>query len=304
MKTFYSSGKLLLTGEYAVLDGALCLALPTVYGQNLKISPLSEPVIHWTSQEHDGTVWLEADIPISPLVDIKEQPISGLSPKQVLTQVLGIAQQLNPKFLSGQDGCAVVTQLDFPRQWGLGTSSTLINNIAQWADVDPYQLLWKTFGGSGYDIACAQNSAPLLYQLEGQQPRVRLVDFKPPFTNELFFVYLNRKQDSREAIRNYREHQEDTKTLVDQISALTEAILNCQQLATFESLLQEHEQILSDVLGRPTVKELLFPDYPGSLKSLGAWGGDFILAVGGDAEQEYFRKKGYTTLIPYDQMIA
>ena len=34
-KTFYSNGKLLITGEYVVLDGAKALALPTKYGQNL-----------------------------------------------------------------------------------------------------------------------------------------------------------------------------------------------------------------------------------------------------------------------------
>ena len=35
------------------------------------------------------------------------------------------------------------------------TSSTLIANLAKWSNVDPYILLSETFGGSGYDIACA-----------------------------------------------------------------------------------------------------------------------------------------------------
>ena len=35
---FYSNGKLLMTGEYFVLNGALSLALPTVYGQYLEIN--------------------------------------------------------------------------------------------------------------------------------------------------------------------------------------------------------------------------------------------------------------------------
>ena len=34
-QTFYSNGKLLLTGEYVVLDGAKALAVPTRFGQNL-----------------------------------------------------------------------------------------------------------------------------------------------------------------------------------------------------------------------------------------------------------------------------
>ena len=32
-QTFYSNGKLLITGEYVVLDGAKALALPTKFGQ-------------------------------------------------------------------------------------------------------------------------------------------------------------------------------------------------------------------------------------------------------------------------------
>ena len=36
-KTFYSNGKLLITGEYLVLDGAKALALPTKYGQYLTV---------------------------------------------------------------------------------------------------------------------------------------------------------------------------------------------------------------------------------------------------------------------------
>ena len=34
-KEFYSNGKLLITGEYLVLDGAKAFALPTKFGQNL-----------------------------------------------------------------------------------------------------------------------------------------------------------------------------------------------------------------------------------------------------------------------------
>lgn len=40
-KLFYSNGKLLLSGEYAVLDGALSLAVPTKYGQLLSVKKLA-----------------------------------------------------------------------------------------------------------------------------------------------------------------------------------------------------------------------------------------------------------------------
>ena len=33
----YSNGKLLISGEYVILDGALSLAVPTLFGQYLEI---------------------------------------------------------------------------------------------------------------------------------------------------------------------------------------------------------------------------------------------------------------------------
>ena len=40
MKEFHANGKLLLTGEYAVLDGAKAIGLPTKRGQSLQILSL------------------------------------------------------------------------------------------------------------------------------------------------------------------------------------------------------------------------------------------------------------------------
>ena len=304
MKTYYSSGKLLLTGEYAVLDGALCLALPTRYGQKLQVTPITEPIIQWTSRDSDQSIWFEDSISLDQLEDTSEKSLSGMSTSGILIQVLGIARKLNPNFLSGESGYEVVTQLEFPRKWGLGTSSTLINNIAQWAEVNPYVLLDQTFGGSGYDIACAQSSSPLLYQRIAGKPSTESVDFNPSFTPSLFFVYLNRKQDSREAIKNYRDQIEGSTQLVEQISSLTETIVRSSQLAEFESLITRHESLISEALKTPTVKESLFPDYPHAIKSLGAWGGDFVLVVGEEADRDYFLQKGYSTIIPYAEMIA
>ena len=60
---------------------------------------------------------------------------------------------------------------------------------------------------------------------------------------------------------------------------------------------------MASVLDTPTVKQSLFPDFKGSLKSLGAWGGDFILAVAEDNPTVFFKEKGYDTIIPYHDMI-
>ena len=46
-KKYYSNGKLLITGEYVVLDGAKALALPTKFGQYLIIEPGKNQQINW-----------------------------------------------------------------------------------------------------------------------------------------------------------------------------------------------------------------------------------------------------------------
>ncbi|HCO83183.1 MAG TPA: GHMP kinase, partial [Arenibacter sp.] len=97
--------------------------------------------------------------------------------------------KLNPSFLSTSQGYEITTALNFPREWGLGSSSTLINNIAQWAQIDAYVLLWNAFSGSGYDIACAQNNSPIIYQLKNSRPIVHSASFNPTFKSDLYFVY-------------------------------------------------------------------------------------------------------------------
>ena len=59
-QTFYSNGKLLITGEYVVLDGAKALALPTKFGQSLVVKPGINHQIKWTSFDSDESVWFEA----------------------------------------------------------------------------------------------------------------------------------------------------------------------------------------------------------------------------------------------------
>jgi mevalonate kinase len=44
---FYSNGKFLITGEYLILDGAKSLAVPTKFGQELKIDSNDSKFIEW-----------------------------------------------------------------------------------------------------------------------------------------------------------------------------------------------------------------------------------------------------------------
>ncbi|MGO4905661.1 GYDIA family GHMP kinase [Flavobacterium sp. W20_MBD1_R3] len=301
-KTFYSNGKLLITGEYLVLDGAKAFALPTKMGQNLIVEEGNNEEIIWKSYDADGSIWFEDTLLFSDIS--KEVNPETESVKATLTTILHEAFKLNPDFILNSDGYTITTELSFPKSWGLGTSSTLINNIAQWLQIDAFTLLKNSFGGSGYDIACAQNDTPIVYHLKQGNPAVEKVSFNPDFTKNLYFVYLNKKQSSKSAIAAYNMNKKNnlprTIALNDEI---TSEVLNATTIPSFATAIQKHEVQMSIILETQTIKESLFPDFNGVIKSLGAWGGDFVMAIATENPSEYFISKGYETIIPYNEMI-
>ncbi len=301
----YAQGKLLLTGEYFVLDGALALAMPVRYGQSLQVTAVNTPAnLSWISRDERGEIWFQADF---ALPELRLLETSDSSVATTLLKILHACRQQVPAFLGTvQAGLQVVTQNDFPREWGLGTSSTLIAAVAKWAKADPYRVLFETMGGSGYDLACAYAAGPLLYRLVSQQPDSQEINFEPDFSSHLYFVFLGKKQDSRVGIQRYRDRVSDKFAAIEKISVLTTQCATAPTLPIFEQLLTEHEAIISAALEMMPVQAAYFPDYWGVVKSLGAWGGDFVLATSlRDAAETrtYFTEKGYSTVIPWGEMI-
>ena len=310
LKNFYSNGKLLLTGEYLVLDGATSLALPTKFGQDLTVEHLNEPQLIWGSFTHTGTCWFEAIFNLTKLRLVSctfhsEKEGNADLIAETLLKILQAAKQLNPDFLKTENGFVVKTNLTFPKNWGLGTSSTLINSIANWAEVDAFQLLWNSFKGSGYDVACAQNDSPIYYQIKNKKPIITPVVFNPSFKENLFFVYLNEKQDSKEGILAYRKQKElrQTEQDIERISEISTAFVKAATLEELNTLIIAHEKIISEIIQMKPVKEKLFPDYFGEVKSLGAWGGDFVLATGNEQTPDYFKNKGFHTVLRFHEII-
>lgn len=301
--TYRSNGKLLLTAEYAVLDGAKALAIPTKYGQSLKVEANNSNLINWKSYNELGEVWFEAIFSIEKSEILKQVKNDNLVADRLI-QILKATQSLNPEFLASNQGYDITTQQDFNRLWGLGTSSTLINNIANWANVDAYLLLKKTFGGSGYDIACAQNDLAITFQLKAQQkPVVKPVDFNPEFKPQLYFVYLNQKQNSRDGISAYKKLSKIDSKIITHINSISEAMIRCKSLSEFETLIETHETIISILIEQEPIKARLFSDYKGAIKSLGAWGGDFVLVTSKVNPTSYFNAKGFNTVISYEDMV-
>lgn len=297
---FYSNGKLLITGEYLVLEGAKVLALPTIFGQDLCVSSNEISGIQWRSFDHLNNIWFETQLTYQEI-------ISGGIPdnreiRNMLVTILHGAYLQNPKFVQEQKNLLIETHLDFDRNWGLGTSSTLINNIAEWTNTDAFKLLQTTFGGSGYDIAAAKAKGAVLYQISEGKSTSQSILFQPHFQDSIYFIYLNRKQDSNATIKSYKK-KVVSQSDINQIDRLTEQISSTKSFDEFCSDLEKHEQIISKVLEVETIKNQLFQDFNGTIKSLGGWGGDFILATAKENPTKYFQDKGYKTVIPYREMI-
>lgn len=299
---FYSNGKLLITSEYLVLDGAKALAIPTKYGQSLLINVQNtyNKTLFWNSFDSKTKVWFFCDINFEKLKIIST---SNLLIAKTLVEILKIAKTENKSFLINSNDIVVKTQLDFPKNWGLGTSSTLINNIASWANIDAFTLQFNIFGGSAYDIACAQNNSPIIYQLTNNKPLIKKVNFDPIFKANLFFVYLNMKQNSRDSIQLFNKNKNNLKSVITDITNITNQMINNSSLTEFEYLIQKHEDIIGNIIKTKPIQKRLFSDYFGQIKSLGAWGGDFILVTGNKDTIAYFNKKGYHTIIPFSKMI-
>ena len=318
-KQYHSNGKFLLTGEYLVLKGALALALPLKLGQSLEVEQLetNNEQIQWKAWRPEGR-WFSVTLNRENLVNFStDDPDKAMR----LCQILHAVKLLNPKAFEGND-LKFTTRLDFDPNWGLGSSSTLIANLARWANVNPYELLKLTFGGSGYDLACATAEGPIYYQLAGLDcfvprndakrqseptPKVDLVDFNPPFVEHLFFVYQGQKQSSSKEIKAFLEKANlaDLQKNIEAISDISRAVPKCESLDEFAMLLQCHERIIARCIGQEPVQKR-FPDFEGVLKSLGAWGGDFILAATGWDEnqvREYFKGKGLEVVFGYKEIV-
>ena len=298
MIKFYSHGKLLISGEYMVLKGTKSLALPCKKGQSLEFEPDGSKILKWESWDINHRLWFSARIALS---DFEIIETSAVETAENLVTLLKAIRRQNKNFLRDEGG-RVATRLEFDRHWGLGSSSTLISNLAQWSQTDPYTLLEASFGGSGYDIACATAKGPLIYQKDPMGPKIQICQFDPPFKSHLYFVYLNQKKNSREAVNQFKK-QKISPQQVTQSSGLTQSLIKAKSLKTFEQILIEHEDFIGNILGIIPVKERLFSDFGGSVKSLGAWGGDFVLACGNPNTPEYFKNKGFPVVLGYQEII-
>ena len=302
-KNFYARGKLLLTGEYAVLYGARAIGLPLKSGQKMMVRNARGSDLIWEALDDNGEVWFESQI---SLYDFSPVKTSSPEISVRLQKLLKSAARLNSEFLSTWSGYNVETQLEFPLDWGAGTSSTLIFMIAEWADVNPFHLHFAVSNGSGYDIACAAAEGPVMYQLNEDQITFNEFDLNTSFTKNLYLVHLNKKQNSEKDLQQNGYKFEGQTDAIERISEISKLISTNKSFVKFTELITEHEAIISGIIGKKPIQQERFNSFNGTVKSLGAWGGDFILAAsseGAEYVEDYFRKNGYSTILSFEEIV-
>lgn len=293
---YSGSGKLMLFGEYFVLKGVPCLAIPLKFGQTLEITPYAEKGLLWQSIEGDETwfeVYFSKELEIIHTSDVEKAATIQRLLKYIIQQKPSL--EVNHQVFK--------FHINFARKFGFGTSSTLISILSDWSGLNAYDLLAQSFGGSGYDVAGAKATSAYCYtldnRLEGNWK------FPTAISTNLLFVYLGEKQSSDKEVARFNA-KEITAKQIYFMEVIMQAVFECKTIEEWEELMDKSEEFLSKTLALPKVKELKFADYPYSIKSLGAWGGDFIMASCRDINEakKYFETNGYAPIYTYDEIIV
>ncbi len=297
---FKSNGKILLTSEYLVLDGAKAIALPSKLTQELYVEQCDKEIIEWQGIDEKGNVWYEENFYLKNNELVYSAEKNNTSEKLLLL----FNHILKTREVKDILGNKFSTKLNFKREWGLGTSSTFVNNLAKWANIDPYRLLFSAFKGSGYDIACCDVNNPIIFEKKQNSINVKNITFNPPFIENIFLIHLDKKQNTQTSITNYLRTKSEKNDLIKRINLISEEMLQCKNLNHFEDLIVEHESIISQAISQEPIQKLTFNDYNlGKIKSLGAWGGDFILVTSKNNDLSYFNNKGFETILKLSDLV-
>ena len=281
----------MLFGEYLVLKGADCLAFPLKFGQQLSIS--ESDTLKWESYAKDQ-MWFHVTMDNGlNIIETNDDKVA-----EILKNLFVVIREECPNLNLSHFFKA---EANFELNWGLGSSSTLISLLSQWSGVAPEKLLSTSFGGSGYDVACATAKDAIIYANGKTKKEIHLAD---SLTENMLFVYLGNKQNSREEIKRFKGAEVSSED-VRNVNKIIENSIETKNIETFETLLNDSENIVSRIIGSEKLKDRLFADYEYSIKSLGAWGGDFFLATSREIEKAkaYFRAKGYETMFTYKELI-
>lgn len=293
-----ASGKLMLTGEYLVLYGATAWAVPTRLGQTLSVAKSPAAGLKWRSIDSKGNLWFEA------LWDGEGKLLSytDIEVADTLNSLLQMGVRLGSNPFAGWRG---EITMDFPREWGLGSSSSLVACLAHWMKVEPFQLFDACLSGSGYDVAVAYHNDGILYNLlSNAERKVELFHHTPPFTEHLYFAYSGAKQNSHNEVVNFQKGDASKyHEFIPKLNRVSEQMWIANTLESFQEAVIEHEEIIGMVLGREGMNSKY--EINGAMKHLGAWGGDFFLvATNEKSDLDKLKEHGITEIFNWKDIIS
>lgn len=295
MLNYRANGKLLLTSEYAITQGATGLAIPTRYGQTLNYTPNPDGnCIKWVAKRQDREPWFWVDFS-------QTLEILATSDQVVAQRLFDMLKVMKNKTALLDRAGTFTTNLEFPQEWGLGTSSTLASLLAQCAGADSLSAFRQVHGGSGYDLACAQADGPILYTLHQGTSTVERTEINFEFKHDIGFVYSGKKQNTQDSLELVKQ-KPFSDTQIDRFNQLTSSFLSSKTVLELEEVILEHESLISEHLGISKVKDGRFEAYPGKVKSLGGWGGDFVMVTRLAASKKWLRKNGLKVIFPFKSL--
>jgi len=286
-----------------VMYGADALSVPLSLGQYLHLKPRLNPKIFSWKAFYLEKFWFDAEFDPSSLHIVRT------TDREIAERLAGYLKtiiNLNSGFQRELFSWDVETNLEFHPEWGFGSSSSLTALLAEWAELNPLDLHMQISEGSGYDVATAIAGGPIIYRLKHDAPQYSHVHFNPPFSDHIYFVWMGNKQSSHESVLRFRDRIRPGHNEISFFNSITGKILQAEGWNEFGALMMEHETRLSEILGIPTVGSRLFPDLDGYVKSLGAWGGDFVMIVTGQDQktlQEYLKSKNLRVIFPYEEIV-
>jgi len=255
----------------------------------MKVTEGSGAELHWITKDHNKEKWFECKL---SLIDFSIEKTSDEEKATFIQTLIKSAAELNSDFLSQWKKYRVTAQLEFDPDWGWGSSSTLITNIAQWAELSPFELYFDTQSGSGYDIGAALSSGPILYQKNENELSFEGFDVDSDFWNNIYVFYQGQKSSSAKAVSSWKIQKKWKSKDIEQISEMAKKIGNGCSVSEAMEVFREHENLLSKLLNQSPLQES-YPAYEGVIKSLGAWGGDFAMALHPDPDltEKYLKEK-------------
>lgn len=263
----------MLCGEYAVLCGALAIAFPTKFRQCMEVEYRpGTGLIHWQSYDFEGFQWLRCSF--HPDDDCSVHALKNVL--QPIQAMLCCVRRHRPELMPADQDITFRVKASFRKEWGLGSSSALIANMARWSGVDPWELMQLSFPGSGYDVAVAFHGKALTYRLAENERQIKFLEFVPAWLGDFRVVFTGKKVNSRDSVNENKSMFHKLEPFVAELDRIARGLLTAESCDEACVLLRNYESILADTLEmEPGAR--LFPSYSGTIKSLGAWGGDAIL---------------------------